>query len=288
MATRSRCTKPLFALSRIFSEMHARRALSRFVIHQPTSLHRFLGIDCKAHTTQESQTGVIDLPHDDPIAVKILLQSMYDSEYKDGPVPKQHLFHAKVACLAHKYDFEDLKCTALEHLKQLATVSAQGGSEAGEADITDAIKHIYEHTGNNDTTRLVIVEIAQKYVSTFLESEDGLFSVMMADLGEFGRDMAKSTPRAVQVAQEGTKDMTIRYCLVCETSWKFNKKTSMDLECPRCNSETIACDEGLIHKWECSDCKGIILSSEAGETIWGAAFYCNYCHGDLLLPKGGA
>ncbi|QDS69698.1 hypothetical protein FKW77_009751 [Venturia effusa] len=232
---------------------------------------------CKKNAFKEGETGVIDLPDDDLVAVKAMVEFMYTSEYvctKDSP---QYLLHAKVACLAHKYNLETLKETAHDHFKRAIIDPHSGGSD--EAGLAEAIKHIYENSGNNDETRLVIVETVRKHVPAFLGNEEGQFSVMMAGLGEFGRDVAKSTRSTTQTEE------TYRFCASCKMTWKIDSVNSLDFVCPICEVATTALANRVNYKWQCKECGNTLRSTPRFATFYTNQ-RCNYCQKGALHPLG--
>ncbi|TID23405.1 Leptomycin B resistance protein pmd1 [Venturia nashicola] len=156
---------------------------------------RFFYNACKKNTFkvgrkrphEESETGNIDLSHDDVAAVEAMYRYFYECDY--GDLAKENsnamLLHVRVYCLAHKYDIEALKCRAVEQFQDKAkTESIDAQSFA------PIVKEIYDTTESKDKLlRQAAVNIAVENRFAIFKSGGGEFADMMDEIGVFGKDV---------------------------------------------------------------------------------------------------
>lgn len=87
----------------------------------------------------------MDIPDDDPIAVKGMLEFFYLASYIHDTDNPQWSLHAKIATLADKYHVNALKSLAHKLLKK-----SNAAVLNYEMDFAAAVKWTYENTGPDD------------------------------------------------------------------------------------------------------------------------------------------
>ncbi|TLD36084.1 Siderophore iron transporter [Venturia nashicola] len=133
---------------------------------------------CKKNAFMEGETGVVDLPGDDPAAVKAMLESFYLSSYSYDPKHPQWSLHTKVAALADKYDIKPLRSLAQELLGK-----AKHEVPNYEVEFATAIQWTYENTASDDQTRRTLVQMAVDDLNHLLKNES--FSNIVAQAGPY-------------------------------------------------------------------------------------------------------
>ncbi|QDS69513.1 hypothetical protein FKW77_007309 [Venturia effusa] len=223
---------------------------------------------CKKDSFMEGKTGVIDLPEDEPLAVQALLDFLYTANYVED---QDALLHAQVYTLAEKYGLETLRTLALyklqtdfEYIYRVLIPS-----------FARAVKWIYDNTGENDQARKAIIVMTIQNLERVLWDKEGAFSIMMASLGDFSRDVARAVrccaelrrgnrhfhARTSTLEDTGSKEtcekddssskgessveptsFTGYRCNHCLTSWRIDTTRiqdlpkEMELKCIRCPS----------------------------------------------------
>lgn len=76
---------------------------------------------------QEGELGLIDLPDDDPTAVKAMIEFMYSAGYTTPSSVQPLIIHAKVACLTHKYQIIALTKPLHETLRSIILEPKKAG-----------------------------------------------------------------------------------------------------------------------------------------------------------------
>lgn len=136
---------------------------------------------------QESETGNVDLSHDDPTAVEAIYRYFYECDYSKLAKgnPNAMLLHVRVYCLAHKYEIGALMSMAAKQFHDTAktqTIDAQS--------FTPIVKEIYDNTDSKDKPlRQAAVKIAIGSRFTIFKSGGGEFADMMLEIGVFGKDV---------------------------------------------------------------------------------------------------
>lgn len=136
---------------------------------------------------QEGETGIIDLPEDEPLAVKALLDFLYTADY-EAYDQRSIILLAQTYTLADKYDLEALKSLALSNLEN---DSAHIGPLYSPI-VAVAVQCIYENTKESDQARSVIVLKTVQNLDRLLWDKEREFSAMIASLGEFGRKVVRA------------------------------------------------------------------------------------------------
>ncbi|KAE9965064.1 hypothetical protein EG328_009981 [Venturia inaequalis] len=147
--------------------------------HSPV-LHNAL----KSGTFKESETEIIDLPHDDPILVKAMIKFMYEFKYDDskiGDPTANLLFHAKIASMADKYDIQPMKELAIANFRLKAEV------ERNES-VLAAIQAAYNVEGVNELKSAAVI-LALKWSEYLFGMQE--FENFMDENGEFGKEFVK-------------------------------------------------------------------------------------------------
>jgi hypothetical protein len=112
---------------------------------------------------------VIDLPEDQPDAVKSMLQFLYTTSYNTEP--STLLMHTRTYCIAGKYGLD-----ALQHMAYSRLQRWRLWFPINETDCALAIKEIYANTEKTDReSRFMIAEVIRKS-QYLLDNKDGDFA----------------------------------------------------------------------------------------------------------------
>ncbi|KAE9984452.1 hypothetical protein EG328_008751 [Venturia inaequalis] len=164
---------------------------------------------CKKDTFMEGATGVVDLPDDDPVAVKAMIEFLYLGSYSYDQETIQWSLHFKVATIADKYDINPLENFAYNVLEKAKSDLPDDNEFAAAA------KWTYENTGVGGSGRKVIVEVAVRHLKDLLGSE--AFSNVVGEVAEFGRDILIATQ---EVKEKTLNSSKAGYkCFACDWSW---------------------------------------------------------------------
>ncbi|QDS69507.1 hypothetical protein FKW77_007021 [Venturia effusa] len=265
----------------------------------------------QVHKVIEGKTGIIDLSVDDPDAVKAMLLFLYKSNYKEMVKNKDEepeedladswLLHAKTYVLADKYDIAPLKNFTL---KQFEHDGEDEYETWNPTDFAVAIEYIYEHTLPGNRAREIAVLTTLPKMDKLLHAVNGPFSKMMTKVGEFGRDVTRalrycnavdvSTNFASPTSYHNKQRVTDRrlkayFCNYeyCQIIWRLDEARiklqvwSMPI-CGICGDETNMeefqeSDYAMLYRFECSFCKGSIMSSTRDMYSNWQCCYCGNC-----------
>ncbi|KAE9984040.1 hypothetical protein BLS_003191 [Venturia inaequalis] len=276
---------------------------------------------CKKDSFKEGETGIIDLPEDEPLAVKALLEFLYTADYEASN--DNILVHAQTYMIAKKYCLVALAVLALQSLE----CAAAWISRSEVASFAAAVRWIYENTEESDQARKIVILAAVQSLDYLLTHKESEFSIMMVSLGEFGRDLARAVRYCVEFRprsqhfhakpstskdnpQEVDNDddvsesetslkaasLTTYLCKYCSSLWKidtdqvqdFSEKT--ELICMHCQ-----CSGAVLEKWndescvllyemECADCKMRFLCSDDDQSYKWMCFSCGI-EGSFQRPE---
>lgn len=227
-----------------------------------------------------------------------MLQFLYSRAYGRDPdrLALTMPLHARTYCLARKLNLEHLTSYSLWEL----SVSMQGLPPSPE-EWASTVREIYANSADDDTVRELVITGAIRNLDRLLEDKDNAFSAMMLEVGEFGRDVARTARYAPDFKDsvfnpiyDGDKDdnyhpaeMLDFYCSECEIHWRtFKGFTLRDgnkntLFCPRfaCRKTLDAISKQgfpLLRRRDCGDCWENRLwcsSLDDQETPW----FCPAC-----------
>ncbi|TID23401.1 Siderophore iron transporter [Venturia nashicola] len=229
---------------------------------------------CKKNAFMEGETGVVDLPGDDPAAVKAMLESFYLSSYSYDPKHPQWSLHTKVAALADKYDIKPLRSLAQELLGK-----AKHEVPKHEVEFATAIQWTYENTASDDQIRRTLVQMAVDHLNHLLKNES--FSNIVAQVPELGRDILVENQERTDMTRKMALISKYTYkCIHCDSGWALLHVEDRTQNCPRCDTSQLAqWDWMFIYQWDCSICGYIIGSSNDNETVAGDEWICPRCGG---------
>jgi hypothetical protein len=164
---------------------------------------------------QESISGVIDL-EDHPTIVNAVLRYLYVFDYSDDgdrDLP-QMVFNVKVYALADKYDIPKLKPLAIEKFEKVAKANWN------TTDFALSISAIYESTPSSDRgLRDPAVKLAARHSNKLL-MENKVFEEMMAEVAEFGKDLACELSKQLKA-----RPVVKRYiCPACTGIWQITEE----------------------------------------------------------------
>ncbi|QDS69506.1 hypothetical protein FKW77_007015 [Venturia effusa] len=223
---------------------------------------------CKKNTFKEGETGVIDLPDDDPAAVKAMLEFFYLVSYRHDETSIQWTLHAKTATLGDKYCVQPLKIYAYALLKETTS-----DLSIDWVDFAAAVQWVYDNTASDDQGRKILVQIAMNHLDEMLRSDD-VFSSFVGGAAEFGRDVLVASQQANYKTPDSTRRTYI--CGGCHTSWAHDKLSEL---CPRCRTDQYSIEDFLIKsRWSCDSCRlEIDSSNDPHEYAWGNDWTCPSC-----------
>ncbi|KAK8158474.1 hypothetical protein IWX90DRAFT_1527 [Phyllosticta citrichinensis] len=228
---------------------------------------------------KEAQTNKVPLEHDEPFAVKALIEYFYRSEYTDidAPINELLLFHVHIYAIGETYGVQGLKKLACDRFE---TVVA--GKTFGELDLPTAIKTIYTTTvGTDKGLREKAVAIARADVKVVVKLKG--FREMMDECAQFSKDVALSlihdpitASRYHCTACHGVVSMELPdgakqvHCPHCTKSikrkvWEAEKASDLLVKyrCPQCSKivgmELRACGTGGFST--CCPCCGVLTSN---------------------------
>lgn len=136
---------------------------------------------------QESFTGVVDLPDDEPCAIEAMFQFLYTTSYTTKFPRLNPVLHRRIYCLAGKYGLLTLQELALSNLKLVVWDFVEA------TDWVTVINETYANTERDHKLRHLLIIKSLKCLHKLLDNPDGGFSSMMVELGEYGRDMARAS-----------------------------------------------------------------------------------------------
>lgn len=163
------------------------------------------------------------------------------------------------------------------------------------------VREIYANTAVDDKVRGLIITEALRNFNHLLETKDNAFSTMMLEVGEFGRDIARTVRFASDLQDEDFNpplneddDPQLGFhCSSCKVYWKtFKKYTFGDantLSCPKVGctktlDPLLDLDFTLLHNWECPRCWDY--------SLWSSDAHCEGCYRwlcpgcDQIVPYG--
>lgn len=134
---------------------------------------------------QEAQTGVINLEHDHPDAVKHMLEFMYSGSYE---IDYSHalLQHARAYAIGEIYDVPELKDSAAAEFQDLSLI------EWDLEDFTDAVRFIYENVPDSDKggIRDIASRVIADHCSVLLTVPE--FEALLDDFSAIGKDVLRT------------------------------------------------------------------------------------------------
>ncbi|KAE9984460.1 hypothetical protein EG328_008759 [Venturia inaequalis] len=211
----------------------------------------------------KGETGVVDLPDDNPDAVKAMLQFVYSRAYgREDPLCNIDMpLHARTYCLAQRLSLDYLMKYAAGRLEAILHTQHSGLQPQPQPEMWAAtVREIYANTAEDDRIRDVIITAALRNLSHLLEEKDGAFSNMMVEFGEFGRDLARAT-RHAPIFRDETFNPPIR----TTTSDEDSASEIVELRCSLCD---------------------LYWRGEKQLIYGGNDFICSGCgKGDALLPN---
>ncbi|KAF4541493.1 putative btb poz domain protein [Lasiodiplodia theobromae] len=142
---------------------------------------------CKTeHGFKEAQTGVIDLEHDDPDAVKAMLEFMYTGSYKTEGDEIGITQIARIYALGEMYCVSELKEVAATQFKELSSTCWS------HFDFANAVKIIYESIPSGSgvcTIREMAVSVIVEHYIALLDKPE--FQTILEDFGALGMDVLR-------------------------------------------------------------------------------------------------
>ncbi|KAB2568538.1 putative btb poz domain protein [Lasiodiplodia theobromae] len=145
---------------------------------------------CKLeHGFREAQTSVIDLGHDDPDAVRDMLEFMYHHRYL-ASTNHAMLQHARAYAIGDIYFIPELKSYAAAEFKKL---SSKGWNTA---DFTAAVRVIYDSvpiTDKHEIRDIMTSVIAEHYDVLLAKPE---FEAVLDDFSVLGKEILRALARA--------------------------------------------------------------------------------------------
>ncbi|QDS69511.1 hypothetical protein FKW77_007295 [Venturia effusa] len=228
---------------------------------------------------QESENGVIDLSHDDPDAVEAMYRYFYTCDYSElaKDSPNAMLLHARVYCLAHKYEIESLKLTAVELFEDTAKVETISAET-----LTPIVKEIYDNTDDHDKLlRPAAVNIAIENRFAIFKNGGGEFAIMMREAGEFGKD----------VFQAMSTEYLITYkCPNQGYQFRIDDRAGLGTYrhnpvCPSCHVQHLIKEDPEIEAklkfvdQTCSNCSKLLECVQHNSKGYIYSFWCAWCNG---------
>ncbi|KAL1633433.1 hypothetical protein SLS58_011093 [Diplodia intermedia] len=138
------------------------------------------------HGFKESQTGVINLEHDDPDAVKAMLQFMYRGSYSLTENDDAMTQVARAYALGEMYCVPELKETAATDFKEYSSTGWE------KVDFANAVRVIYHSVPDTDkgSIREIVAEVVAKNHSALLAKPE--FEAVLDDFGALGKDVLRA------------------------------------------------------------------------------------------------
>ncbi|RDI83847.1 Leptomycin B resistance protein pmd1 [Venturia inaequalis] len=226
---------------------------------------------------EESETGNVDLSHDDPAAVEAMYRYFYKCDYSElaKENPNAMLLHVHVYCLAHKYDIEALKSMAAKQFEDKAKTET-----IDAASFTPIVKDIYDNTDSKDELlRPASVKIAIENRVAIFKSDGGEFADMMEEIAAFGKDVFKAM---------STDSLVAFRCPAQIYHFRIDMKAGSENYrhnpvCPYCALQhlvklepaQVACVTFV--KQTCSCCRKVLECDPHASTV--PKLWCAWCHG---------
>ncbi|QDS69514.1 hypothetical protein FKW77_007324 [Venturia effusa] len=160
---------------------------------------RFSRNAVKQGAFMEGETGVVDMPDDDPDAVKAMLQFLYSRGYVASPELEAMPLHARTYCLARKLDLVPLIEYASEHLgramlNDTPSPSDRRGPTAPHPEVwASTVYEIYANTAEDDKIRKLVLIRALQNLFWLLKDKDNAFSTMMSEMEKTVHSGAQNT-----------------------------------------------------------------------------------------------
>ncbi|CAI6062719.1 unnamed protein product [Clonostachys chloroleuca] len=174
--------------SGLYSDLTVICGEDKYLVHRAVVCPRskFFEAACR-HNFKEAITAEINLPEDDPVAIKIMMNHFYNLNYSDGSETTSEtgsalaeakkfslLDHAKVYSLAEKYGVPSLKKLAMDKFERQARKDCDG------KDLVDAAVEAYTGTVQDDrglrdeVVRAITVHMDVLTHESFREAINGL------------------------------------------------------------------------------------------------------------------
>ncbi|TLD36088.1 Leptomycin B resistance protein pmd1 [Venturia nashicola] len=142
---------------------------------------RFFYNACKKNTFKESETGNIDLSHDDVAAVEAMYRYFYGCDYDDLAKKNSNamLLHVRVYCLAHKYEIKTLETLAADQFQKTARADFNSTSLPT---FSRVVREIYKNTQESDKRlrNLAVMTAIDNHDALLKEADGDGFSNKMA------------------------------------------------------------------------------------------------------------
>ncbi|KAH7036736.1 BTB/POZ domain protein [Macrophomina phaseolina] len=134
----------------------------------------------------EAQTGVISLEHDDPGAVKAMLEFMYHGSYTHADEDTAMLFVARAYAIGDIYCVPELKDHAAAQFEELAS------ARWDTPDFAHAMRIIYESIPEKGrgSMRDIVVHITAQHHEVLLRVPE--FQDTLDDFGVLGKDLLQA------------------------------------------------------------------------------------------------
>ncbi|KAF2493691.1 hypothetical protein BU16DRAFT_590336 [Lophium mytilinum] len=157
---------------------------------------------CKEGVYKEGHERLVDLSHDEYLAVNAMIQYAYTGDYE----PRDHvntynraLFHVQVYAIASKYNLSDLQEVSS---KRFEPVIKEGCYERW---FPDVIRAVYDSSFPRDHhLRDIVANIMIEHQPAFAaKGEENFMDELLEELGGFARDCFARLSKKVKDEQEG-------------------------------------------------------------------------------------
>ncbi|KAK7564976.1 hypothetical protein IWX49DRAFT_291936 [Phyllosticta citricarpa] len=224
---------------------------------------------------QEAQTNRVPLEHDEPFAVKALIEYLYRFEYTDvgAPVNELLLFHVHIYAIGETYGVQGLKKLACDRFQAVVE-----DKTFEKLDLPMAIKVIYTTTVSTDRgLRDKAIEIVRADLNVITELKG--FPEMMAECAQFSKDLALSLA-------EDLNTVSRYHCRNCSAIVPMELPEGRNpVCCPHCGKysarrywmERKASDLEYLKQYKCVQCSNVTEMELRLSGLNGSMTWCPSC-----------
>ena len=154
------------------------------VLTDDTEVSRF-AISNEAQLQHQSQIGVIEFPKDEPAAIKLLIDYLYNFNYSDVVEGFNPLtINATMFVVGYKYDIPSLRTAASAQFAKRAEI---GWNEPA---FVDAVRFVYKNTPHApNAIRAAMVAVSCAHYKALWDGDTG-FQAMVGEIKQFYNDVA--------------------------------------------------------------------------------------------------